>query len=241
LSTDTKKVDYKLLGRVHGYLQQLTEIAGRMRRGPMQVKISKTNEEAFGKALEEKKEEVLKAKKESRAKQQQLDEREAKLVDLQNKLNAADSNKEFQLIKDRIAADEQANSVQSDEILEGLEKLDVLEAELVAANENLEKSQTETKAVEKKVKSELENLENQQAQIREELAEAEKLIHGDLSGPYRHSVGTKGEDTLASTDGATCGNCHQTIRPQKASELRQQKPVICEGCGAILYLCRDVG
>ncbi len=239
MSTETKKVDYKLLGRVHSCLRQLTDIADRMRRGPIRVKVAKSNELAFGTALEEKKEEVLKAKKESKAKQMQLDEREAKLVDLQNKLNAAESNKEFQLIKDRIAADEQANSVQSDEILEGLEKLDVLESELAAAKENLQKSQAETKAVEEKVQTELADLKNLQAQVQEQLTEAEKKLHGDLAGPYRHSVKTKGEDTLASTDGSTCGNCHQTIRPQKASELRQFKPVVCEGCGAILYRNQD--
>ena len=143
----------------------------------MQVKLAQTNEEGFAKALEEKKAEVVDAKKESRGKQMQLDEREAKLVDLQNKLNTADSNKEYQLIKDRIAADEQANSVQSDEILEGLEKLDVLEADLEAAKENLAKSQEEAKAIDEKVKTELANLETQKAQIHQELAEAEEQLH----------------------------------------------------------------
>ena len=46
----------------------------------------------------------------------------AKLDDLQAKLNMAQSNKEYQLLKDQMAADKQANSVLADEILERARK-----------------------------------------------------------------------------------------------------------------------
>jgi len=224
LSTETKKVDYHLLGRLHSLLQQLTEIGDRMRRGPIKIRLAETNRDGFVKVLEEKKEELLAARKEARAKQSQLDDREAKLADLQSKLNTAESNKEFQLIKDRIAADEQANSCQA-----------ALEAEVQTATENMEKSQSELDAIDAKVTAELKELEIQESQIKEDLAQSEKQIHSDLKGPYRHVVKTKGEEALAETDLSTCGNCHQTIRPQVVSELKMQKAVICVGCGAILY------
>ena len=235
MSTETKKVDYHLLGRLHSLLQQLTEIGDRMRRGPIKIRLAETNRDGFVKVLEGKKEELLAARKEARAKQSQLDDREAKLADLQSKLNTAESNKEFQLIKDRIAADEQANSCQADEIFETLEKIDALEAEVQTATENMEKSQSELDAIDAKVTAELKELEIQESQIKEDLAQSEKQIHSDLKGPYRHVVKTKGEEALAETDLSTCGNCHQTIRPQVVSELKMQKAVICVGCGAILY------
>ena len=209
-----------------------------MRRGPIQVRLIKTTETGFSDALESKKQELLVVRKDSKAKQMQLDEREAKLEDLRGKLNTADSNKEYQLLKDRIAADEQANSVQADEIFETLEKMDVLEAELETAKENLEKAKAETAGIEKKVADELVMLKNEDARIRDELAEALKRLHGDLRVPYDRNIKSMGEDTFALTDGKTCGNCNSTLTQQTASDLLSCKPLICKGCGSILY--RDV-
>ena len=54
---------------------------------------------------------------EADSKQLQMKEREEKIVNLQGKLNAAKENREYQALKDQIAADKQANVVLSDEIL----------------------------------------------------------------------------------------------------------------------------
>ena len=111
-------------------LRQLTDIGERMERGPRKVKIVMANEANFAEELENAKQKLLDLRKASNAKQLQLSEREAKIEDLKIKLNTCESNKEFQLLKDRIAADLQANSVLQDEILEQLEKLDVLTDEV---------------------------------------------------------------------------------------------------------------
>ena len=63
-------------------------------------------------------------------KQLQLKSREAQIDQLQTKLNTAASNREFNLLKEQIAADKQANSVLSDEILEAMDEIDGLEIKL---------------------------------------------------------------------------------------------------------------
>ena len=206
-----------------------------MRRGPIQIRLVNTTQQGFSDALEAKKLELAAVRKDSKTKQAQLDDREAKVEDLRGKLNAADSNKEYQLLKDRIAADEQANSVQADEIFETLEKIDVLEAEQETARSNLEKAKLETSGIEKKVAAELETCKNEDARIRDELAEALKKLHADLRVPYERNIKTMGEDALASTDLKTCGNCNLTLTQQTTSDLMSSKPMVCKGCGAILY------
>ena len=229
------QVDYALLQRLHRMLTQLTDIEDRMRRGPIQIRLVKTTEQGFVDALDAKKLELDAVQKDSRAKQSQLQDREHKLEDLRGKLNAADSNKEFQLLKDRIAADEQANSVQSDEIFETLEKIDVLEVEFEEAKSNLEKAKSETAGIEKKVADEAVVLKNEDARVRDELAEALKNLSSDLRVLYDRNLKTMGEDTFASTDTKTCGNCNMTLTQQTASNLLSSKPLACNGCGAILY------
>ena len=57
-------------------------------------------------------------------KQLQLKAGEEKIKDLKRKLNAAASNREYQILKEQIAADDMAKSVLEDEIIEALEKID---------------------------------------------------------------------------------------------------------------------
>ena len=73
----------------------------------------------------------------------QLKTNEVKITELRGKLNAAASNREFDIIKSQIEADTMANSVLEDEILEFYDRLDQsqqslnsLESEFVHANES---------------------------------------------------------------------------------------------------------
>jgi len=229
-------LDYGLLRTLHRMLRQLTDIGERMEKGPRKVKIVVANETSFATALEEAKQRVMELRKASNAKQMQLSEREAKIEELKNKLNTCETNKEFQLLKDRIAADLQANSVLQDEILEQLEKLDVLTAEADQAKQNLEKSQAECKKIRGQVELELKSLKAEKVRIEGELADAEKELPIELVGEYRRIVAGKGEDALGSTDTETCGNCNQRITPQTVNDLMMKKPVFCKGCGCWMYL-----
>ncbi len=229
-------LDYGLLRTLHRMLRQLTDISDRMKRGPRKIQIVTANEANFANALEEAKQRVMELRKASNAKQMQLSEREAKIEDMKNKLNTCDSNKEFQLLKDRIAADLQANSVLQDEILEQLEKLDVLMAEADEAKRHLEKSVAESKKVRGEVELELKALKAEKIRVEGELAAAEMKLPNELKTEYRRIVAGKGEDALGSTDTETCGNCNQTITSQMVNDLMLKRPVFCKGCGCWMYL-----
>ncbi len=229
-------LDYALLRTLHHRLRMLTDLDERIQKGPRKVKIVAANEASFLNALESAKQNLLELRKASNAKQMQLSEREAKIEDLKTKLNVCDSNKEFQLLKDRIAADEQANSVLQDEILEQLEKLDVLAEESDTAKQNFAKAEADTKALSAKVEIELKELEAEKKRVAGELAEAEKSIPIDLTVEYRRLVTGLGEDALGATNTETCGNCNQTLTAQTVNELIMRKPVFCKGCGCLMYL-----
>lgn len=229
-------VDYKLLRTLHRMLRQLTDIGERMEKGPRKLRVVEANEKNFAEALDQAKSALLELRKASNAKQMQLGEREAKIEDMKLKLNACDSNKEFQLLKDRIAADLQANSVLQDEILEQLERLDVLTEEVATAESNFNKSKSESARVRDEVEMEHKALVAEKARISAELTEKEKLIPTDLAIQYRRLVTGKGEDALGVTNSETCGNCNQTLTAQTVSDLMMQHAVFCKGCGCWMYL-----
>ena len=230
------QVDYPLLRTIHRLLKQLTDLHERLEKGPRQITIAQRAEKAFIADLDEVKESRIKAKMAADNKQLQLAEREARIEDLKTKRNGVSSNKEFQLLTDQIAADEQANSVLSDEILELLEKIDGLDADVIQAQENLEKSRQETKNVEARINFEMANLQSESDRVSQELKQNESQLPGALEVEYKRVVGKRGEETLADTDLQTCGRCYTMLTPQTRSELVMKQPVLCKSCGSIMYI-----
>ena len=234
-SEETLNIDYGMLRTLHRLLRQIADVRERIDKGPKKVKLVQQNELKFQQTVDSAKETLTQTKMAADAKQLQLGEREASIEKLKTNLNICDSNKEFQLLKDRIAADEQANSVLSDEILELLERIDVFEEELATAKANHEKSQQETKTLQTNVSAELETLNRELIELNGELVEQEKLIPTDLRVDYRRLVEKRGPDALTDTDAETCGYCNQRFTTQMAADLLMKKALFCKGCGCLLY------
>ncbi len=123
-------VSASALRELHRIHRQITDLKGQLGRGPRQVRAAEALLERLETALTAAKEALTHTRVSADGKQLQLREREQRIEDLQVKLNTCNSNREYQALKEQIAADQQANSVLSDEILEALEKIDVLQAEL---------------------------------------------------------------------------------------------------------------
>ncbi len=233
-------VDFGLLRTLHRMHRQLADIDQRLRKGPLQVKIATQNEASFAGELDATKLRQKENRLATDRKQMTMNERDAKVQDMQAKLNAAGSNKEFQLLKDRIAADQQASSVLADEIFEMLERQDKIDADVVVATENLEKSKIDKKRITEKVTLEMKALRVERQRIAEELAESEKKLPMDVKTDYRRRADAKGEDALAETDAITCGNCQVHLTAQMKASLLMKQILFCQGCGALYYLKEGV-
>ena len=223
----------RILHRVH---RQLSDLRERLARGPKQVQVM----EAHVKKAEEEVNHSKAAHKQARIasdeKQLQLKQREAKLSDLTAKLMAANSNKEYQLLKDQIAADKQANSVLADEILEALERIDQLAAAVKTAEQSLGKQKDELARVRERVEQQQEGLESELARVSAELKTAEAMVPEDFRDDYLRLAKSRGADAMAPMEGESCGGCFQTLSPQVQDLLRRDKPVFCKTCGRLLYL-----
>ena len=224
------------LATLHRIHRQLADLRDRLERGPKQVKASEANVKKCEGELAQAKDAFKAAKLAGDEKQLQLKSREAKLADLTAKLNMAQSNKEYQLLKDQIAADKQANSVLADEILEALEKQDQLQAAIKIAEQNLTKTKDDMAKVRQRVGDQQQGLETELGRVTGELKAAEDLLHGDFKDNYLRLSRTLGADALAPTEGDSCGGCSQTFTTQTLNLLKLDKPVFCKSCGRMLYL-----
>jgi predicted nucleic acid-binding Zn-ribbon protein len=223
----------RTLHRIH---RQHSDLKDRLSRGPRQIQAAEGAVKKTEADLASAKEAYKQFKMASDDKQLQLKHREAKLADLQAKLNMAQSNKEYQLLKDQLAADRQANSVLADEILEALEKIDQLQAAVKTADANLTKTKDELANVRKRLGEQQQGLESELARVRGELDAAEGQLEGDFKDNYLRLSKSMGEDSLAPIEGGCCGGCSQTITAQTLNLLKLDKPVFCKSCGRLMYL-----
>lgn len=229
------------LRTLHRLLKQKTDLLDRLARGPKQIK---ARENLLEKARLEQ-QALLDRRKQTRMQvdQKQLNLRsgEAKVADLGVKLNMASAQREYQALKDQIAAIEMANSVLSDEILEALEKLDSTETEIAASAEQVKKAEQDlekTKAEVARVKPEL---DAELTRVLAELAESENGLPEDFVMEYRRVVVVRGEGTLAAVEGEACSNCCQHLTPNMLNNMMLGMALVCKSCGCILYHPEDRG
>lgn len=228
-------VTASLVQTLHRINRQKTDLNSQLAQGPRTIAVAEAKLNAAKSHAQKLRDNLKRAKMDADSKQLQMKGREEKIVDLQRKLNAAKENREYQALKDQIAADTQANVVLSDEILEILESIDELNEQLVIADQAVvriadELQQTSQRIAERKVV-----LESELARVSAELAEAEKGLSGDFKREYDRLVSVKGEDAMAELEGKCCGGCYQNLTPQMLDQLLVGHPIICPSCGRLIY------
>ena len=237
MPADTKvEISAALLRRLHHGHQLTAELQSQVKRAPLQLKASETRVQEFALSVDGIKEKRKNSMVSSDKKQRQLGEREDRIKELKTKLNSAASNREFSTFQEQIAADEKANEVLSDEILETLEWIDQVTEELTQAEAAHTNEQTEHdgrgKAIHERLALATENLQAAQAN----LAAAEADIPAAMRSDYDRLIQRKGEEALAPVEENSCGGCHQVLTTQWIDWLQLSKLVRCPNCDAFLYI-----
>jgi predicted nucleic acid-binding Zn-ribbon protein len=224
------------LRELHQIHQRLADLRDRLERGPKQVRAREANVVQLEAKLTEAKDRAKQMQMALDRKQLDLKSGEQKVLDLRVKLNGANSNREYQAFLEQIAAAEMAGSVLSDEILEGMEKVDQLHLAAKEAEKNLAAGKQEFEKAKQTVQSSAATIRSDVAQLEAELAQAEKALPPDLKGDYERVVRSKGADSLAAADDGVCTGCGQQITLNMQNELKLSKLVFCRSCGRLLYL-----
>lgn len=228
-----------LLRTLHRIHRQRNDLSGQLRRFPRQIAASEEMVQELEKASQEAADKLRRARMAADEKQVQLKGREDRIRDLKNKLNTAASNKEYTLLKEQIAADEQANGVLSDEIFEALERLDVLEQERVEKVQAWKQRESDHQLLAVSLREKIAKLEVELQRVEGELATAEAELPTQIRAEYDRIVGSRGEEGLAPVEGEICGGCNQLLTAQMMNRLYLEQAVRCPSCGAMMYLAED--
>ncbi len=224
------------LRTLHRLHLQLTDLRDRLRRGPRQITIREENVAARQVDLETARETEKQVRLLADRKQLDLKSSEQRLVDWGLKLNSCSSNKEFQALKEQIAAAEMANSVLSDEILEAFERIDQLGEKVRQAESTVEMTQKELDKVRSRIDAAADSIRGDIERLAADLQQAESSLPSDFRTDYNRVIHAKGADGLAEAEESVCTGCGQKITTNMQSELLLSKPVFCKSCGRLLYL-----
>lgn len=224
------------VAKLHRLHIQLRDVQEQLEKGPRQLK---ARQQIIGQKqadLEAQKQKQKNLKMAADQKSLQLKSNEAKIQDLRVKLNQANSNREFDIIRAQIEADTVANSVLEDEILDSLEKVDAgqiatrkLEDELAAAKAEEARVAAEIAAAEPGYRSRI-------AELQGAVTEAESCLPAEFITPYRRLVQAYGAAALAEVEGNICGVCFVNLTPQAQVALRAGQVMFCKTCGRLMYL-----
>lgn len=221
--------------RLHRIWRQREDLESRLNRGPRAVAAAEASHAAAVRALQAHRDAIRAKKMDADRKQLQMREREAKLYDLEVKMNMSKADREYQTLKGQIAADTQANRVLTDEILELLEQIDALEArtdEYVAAEQA---EAAEAAEATRRVEAARVGLETDLTRVLSELADAEKDISGDLRTAYQRISTTLGGDAIAPLEDGSCGGCNTSLSPRLVDRIEMGEGVLCTSCGRLVY------
>jgi uncharacterized protein len=228
-------VSDSVVRNLHQHLVQIADIKNQIERGPRLLKAAVLQVETAKDALQKCRDSIKQKKMDADRKQLQLREREAKIHDWEGKMNAAKNNREFQAIKEQIAADSQANSVLSDEILEILEEIDGLQSDSKSSDEKLKLLEAEKQKTEGNVAERLAVLGKELTRVEGNLAELEKELQPEFVPQYKRLVSTRFEDSMAALDDVSCGGCYTGLPPKVLDSLRKATAFACPSCGRLLY------
>ena len=226
-------VNLDVLRTLHRIHKQLTDLKDRRDRGPRQVHAHEAGVKLREEDLARVRDELKTARKNIDQKQLQMKTNEQKIKDIGTKLNMAATNKEYQILKDQIAADKMANSVLEDEILEMMDQLDafgpkIFEAEklLKTMQEKLAAAHAEVKQQASLIQGDIERLEGELVHLESELPDG---IREDYlrprAGPRRGRLGRGGGGRL------------QRLLPAGAREFAGEHPHVAS---QLLPLLRKV-
>jgi len=235
-SSPKESVDAAVLRTLHRIHQQLADLRERRARGPRQLRNADAHvahqEQLLASTREEEKTMRVAADK----KQLDLKAAESRVADLCNRLIKASSNKEYQALKEQIAALEMANSVLADEILEALEKIDLVHPKIAEAEAALEKAREKAGQTHRKVEQEMPVVESDIARLEAELKETEAALPPEAKELYRRVVRQRGQDALAAVEEQTCLGCYTNVPLNACNQILLGYPVFCKTCGRMLYV-----
>jgi len=177
------------------------------------------------------------ARKDTRAKEKEVDDLQVKRQKFEGQLYQVKTNKEYSALLQEIEDVKQHKGRMEEEILTLMERQERLTGEIREAETRLKTVESQGATDEAVLKGKLTEVEGQLAHVRGDRRGVSKDLPPNVLGDYERLLKARSGLALAPvTKPNLCSGCRMTVTPQRLQELKAQNALLaCESCGRILY------
>ena len=225
------------LSQLHGLLRQLAEAEAAFADGPRSITVSEKQVAQAEQKIEEQKAAIKQTRKTADDLNLKLKTKEAELKKLQGQLNAATSNKEFDIFKGQIASVGSERAELENTAFEAMEEIDVAQAALKKLEVELKSRRQAALTVLAEVEASRSGLETTLQELKSQIAAAEKVIPpGEGLSAYRRLRIANGAGALAGIEDDFCEGCNCRVTNQDLVRIRTGEFLRCRECNRGLYV-----
>ncbi len=225
------------LSQLHGLLRQLAEAEAAFADGPRSITVSEKQVAQAEQKIEEQKAAIKQTRKTADDLNLKLKTKEAELKKLQGQLNAATSNKEFDIFKGQIASVGSERAELENTAFEAMEEIDVAQAALKKLEVELKSRRQAALTVLAEVQASRSGLETTLQELKSQIAAAEKVIPpGEGLSAYRRLRIANGAGALAGIEDDFCEGCNCRVTNQDLVRIRTGEFLRCRECNRGLYV-----
>ena len=177
------------------------------------------------------------ARKDTRAKEKDLEDNQVKRQKFEGQLYQVKTNKEYSAVLAEIEEVKQQKSRIEEEILTLMERQERLTGEIKDAEGALKAAEVEGSTAEKSLRERLAAVEAELSGVKGERAGATRGLPANLLADYDRLLRARaGLAIVPVLKPNLCGACRMTVTPQRLQELRAQNALLaCESCGRYIY------
>jgi predicted nucleic acid-binding Zn-ribbon protein len=199
--------------------------------------------EEINKTIEEKKADMSAAEEEMKSFQVSRSEKENEMAANEEKIKKHESdlyqiksNKEYQALLQEIESIKADVSLQEEEIITLLDKIESAKGKLEQEKKTFEEEKQKLDKEQEEIRQEEKKIDERLGELRGRRKEFAEGVDKDILGRYEKVLELRGGIALAKVSGEVCSECGMSLRPQIINESKLKKnPVFCESCSRILY------
>ena len=175
-------------------------------------------------------------KKETRAKEKELDYQASQRAKCEARLYEVKTNKEYSAVLAEIETLKVEKARIEEEVLSLMEAQERITREIGEAEARLHAREQAGQVEEGRAQGELREAEAALAQVRGERESLAREVPRELLATYQRLLRGRGGLAVVPVQGGICAGCHVALTPQHFQEVRLNQNVLaCESCGRILY------
>jgi predicted nucleic acid-binding Zn-ribbon protein len=176
-------------------------------------------------------------RKETRAREKDLEDNQVKRQKFEGQLYQVKTNKEYSAVLAEIEEVKQQKSKIEEEILTLMERQERLAGEIKDAEGGLKAAESEGAVAEKQLRERLAAVEAELGGVKGERASVARGLPANVLTDYDRLLRARsGLAIVPVLRPNLCGACRMTVTPQRLQELRAQNALLaCESCGRYLY------